>query len=134
MPRGKKELAIPFAASVEVEVGRGKTVANGGQEDRCDGADVLVKSRSSTVASEKDRGQAAEGSREGEQPTEAVIGRRRTRLRFEGRRDPPPASRTRRSCATARRAAVSGEFQNHGTFRGLMNGPTLHPNASSSTV
>ena len=32
MPRGKKELAIPFAASVEVEVGRGKTVANGGQE------------------------------------------------------------------------------------------------------
>ena len=27
MPRGKKELAIPFATSVEVEVGRGKTVA-----------------------------------------------------------------------------------------------------------
>ena len=30
MPRGKKELAeqiIPYAASVEVEVGRGKTVA-----------------------------------------------------------------------------------------------------------
>ena len=44
MPRGKKEPAeqiIPNAASVEVEVGRGKTVANGGQEDRCDGADVL---------------------------------------------------------------------------------------------
>ena len=54
MPSGKKELAeqiIPNAASVEVEVGRGKTVANGGQEDRCDGADVLVKRRSSTVAS-----------------------------------------------------------------------------------
>ena len=53
MPSGKKEPAeqiIPNAASVEVEVGRGKTVANGGQEDRCDGADVLVK-RSSTVAS-----------------------------------------------------------------------------------
>ena len=45
MPRGKKELAeqiIPYAASVEVEVGRGKTVANGGQEDRCDGAEVLA--------------------------------------------------------------------------------------------
>ena len=27
MPRGKKELAIPFATSVEVEAGRGKTVA-----------------------------------------------------------------------------------------------------------
>ena len=69
MPRGKKELAeqiIPYAASVEVEVGRGKTVANGGQEDRCDGADVLVKRRSSTVASDKDFGQATEGSREGE--------------------------------------------------------------------
>jgi len=54
MPRGKKELAeqiIPYAASVEVEVGRGKTVANGGQEDRRDGADVLVKRRNSTVAS-----------------------------------------------------------------------------------
>ena len=44
MPRGKKELAeqiIPKLREVEVEVGRGKTVANGGQEDRCDGADVL---------------------------------------------------------------------------------------------
>ena len=40
MSRGKKEPAIPFATSVEVEAGRGKTVANGGQEDRCDGADV----------------------------------------------------------------------------------------------
>ena len=43
MPRGKKEPAeqiIPYATNVEVEVGRGKTVANGGQEDRCDGADV----------------------------------------------------------------------------------------------
>jgi len=69
MPRGKKELAeqiIPYAASVEVEVGRGKTVANGGQEDRRDGADVLVKRRNSTVASEKDFRQAAEGSRDGE--------------------------------------------------------------------
>ena len=69
MPSGKKKPAeqiIPYATSVEVEVGRGKTVANGGQEDRCDGADVLVKSRSSTVASEKDFSQAAEGSREGE--------------------------------------------------------------------
>ena len=109
MPRGKKELAIPFAASVEVEVGRGKTVANGGQEDRCDGADVLVKSRSSTVASEKDRGQAAEGSREGEQPTEAIIGRRRTRPRFEGRRDPPPASATRgRAAPTVKDCSPSG--------------------------
>jgi len=35
--------------------GRGKTVANGGQEDRCDGPDVLVKRRSSTVGSEKDK-------------------------------------------------------------------------------
>ncbi len=46
MPRGKKELAeqiIPYAASVEVEVGRGKTVANGGQEDQCDGADVMPR-------------------------------------------------------------------------------------------
>ncbi len=69
MPRVKKELAeqiIPYAASVEVEVGRGKTVANGGQEDRFDGADVLLKRRSSTVASEKDFGQATEGFREGE--------------------------------------------------------------------
>ena len=44
MPRGKKELAeqiIPKLREVEVEVGRGKTVANDGQEDRCDGADVL---------------------------------------------------------------------------------------------
>ena len=115
MPRGKKEPAeqiIPFAASVEVEVGRGKTVANGGQEDRCDGADVLVKSRSSTGASEKDRGQAAEGSRAGEQPTEAVIGRRRARLRFEGRRDPPPASRTRR-----RAAQLLAERQFRGSFK-----------------
>ena len=40
MSRGKKEPAIPFTTSVEVEAGRGKTVANGGQEDRCDGADV----------------------------------------------------------------------------------------------
>ena len=35
MPRGKKELAeqtIPYATSVKVEVGRGKAVANGGQE------------------------------------------------------------------------------------------------------
>ena len=48
---------------VEVEVGRGKTVANGGQEDRCDGADVLVKRRSSTVVSGKDVGQAAKISR-----------------------------------------------------------------------
>ncbi len=112
MPRGKKELAIPFAASVEVEVGRGKTVANGGQEDRCDGADVLVKSRSSTVASEKDRGQAAEGSREGEQPTEAIIGRRRARPRFEGRRDPPPASRTRRKAVQ-----LLAERQFRGSFK-----------------
>jgi len=55
MPRGKKELAeqiIPKLREVEVEAGRGKTVANGGQEDRCDGADVLVKRRSSTVAFE----------------------------------------------------------------------------------
>ncbi len=51
---------------VEVEVGRGKTVPNGGQEDRCDGADVLVKRRSITVVSGKDFGQATEGSREGE--------------------------------------------------------------------
>ena len=54
MPRGKKELAqqiTPKLRELEVEVGRGKTVANGGQEDRCDGADVLVKRRSSTVAS-----------------------------------------------------------------------------------
>ena len=54
MPRGKKEPAeqiIPYTESVEVEVGRGKTVANGSQEDRCDGADGLVKRRSSTLAS-----------------------------------------------------------------------------------
>ena len=41
MPRGKKELAeqiTPYVTSVEVEVGQGKTVANGGEEDRCDGA------------------------------------------------------------------------------------------------
>ena len=69
MPRGKKELAeqiIPYAARGR---GRGGTRQDGcrvGQEDRCDGADVLVKRRSSTVASEKDFGQAAEGSREGE--------------------------------------------------------------------
>ncbi len=37
MPRGKKELAIPKLREIEVELGRGKTVANGGQEDRCDG-------------------------------------------------------------------------------------------------
>ena len=70
MPRGKKEPAeqiIPFATRVEVEVGRGKTVANGGQqEDRCERADVFLKRRRSTVACEKDCGQAAEGSREGE--------------------------------------------------------------------
>ena len=69
MPRGKKEPTeqiIPSAASVEVEVGRGKTVANGGQENRWDGADELVKSRSSTVSSEKDFGKVVEGSREGE--------------------------------------------------------------------
>ena len=68
MPRGKKELAeqiIPYATSVEVEVGRGKTVANGGQEDRCDGADVLQMEEA--VRWPPDRpGQAAEGSREGE--------------------------------------------------------------------
>ena len=59
MPRGKKELAeqiIPYATSVEVEVGRGKTVANGGQEERCDRADVLVKGRRRTAAAEKDHG------------------------------------------------------------------------------
>ncbi len=67
MPRGKHQerknppSRSPQSASVEVEVGRGKTVANGGQGDRCDGADVLVKRRSSTVASEKDCGQTAEG-------------------------------------------------------------------------
>jgi len=47
MPRGKKELAeqvIPKLREVEVEVGRGKTVANGGQEDRCDEAfDTLLE-------------------------------------------------------------------------------------------
>ena len=44
MPRGKKKLAqqiTPKLPEVEVEVGRGTAVANGGQEDRCDGADVL---------------------------------------------------------------------------------------------
>ena len=59
---GKKELAIPFATSIEVEVGRGKTVANGGQEDRCDGADVLHGGL------RIDRSQAVEESRAAERP------------------------------------------------------------------
>jgi putative transposase len=44
MPRGEKELAAqitPELREVEVEVGRGKTVLDGGQEDRRDGADLL---------------------------------------------------------------------------------------------
>ena len=54
MPRGKKELAeqiIPYAARGRSGGGARQDRCRVGQEDRCDGADVLVKRRSSTVAS-----------------------------------------------------------------------------------
>ena len=68
MPRGKKELAeqiIPYAASVEVEVGRGKTVAEAVKKI---GVTEQTYSRWKKPYGGLwiDRGQAAEGSREGE--------------------------------------------------------------------
>ncbi len=69
MPRGKEEQAeqiIPYASGGRSRGGKRQDRRYSGQEDRCDGADFLVKRRSSMVASEKDFGQAAEGSREGE--------------------------------------------------------------------
>ena len=45
----------PEATSVKVDMGRGKTVANGGQEDRCDAAAVLVNRRRSTLGCESIR-------------------------------------------------------------------------------
>ena len=76
MPRGKKEQAeqiIPKLREVEVDVGRGKTVAEAVKKI---GVTEQTYSRiEEEVWRPPDRpGEAAEGPREGEQPTEAVVG------------------------------------------------------------
>ena len=57
MPRGKKEPAeqiIPYAARSKSRWGETRRLSMAIKKSRCDGADVLLKRRSSTVASEKD--------------------------------------------------------------------------------
>ena len=68
MPRGKKEPAeeiVPYARSVEVEVGRGKTVAEAVKKIGVT-EQTYYRWKKQYGGLRIDFGQAAEGSREGE--------------------------------------------------------------------
>ncbi len=78
MPRGKAEQAeviILKLREVEVELGRGKTVAEAVNEDRRDGADLLPLEEE-VRRSADGPGEATQGAREGELSAEAAAGRR----------------------------------------------------------